>query len=254
MRMKKILIISLLAVAFLLSGCRIRRPDDVLSPKIMEEVLYDYHLAQAILMEENTSERYQRDYYLDWVYQKNGVTEQEFEHSLVWYTRYPEQFAEIYDKLSERVTKDRNQAAMLLERIEKSSFSVESGDSVDLWYLNNNAILSNSIYLDKVLFSIKSDTTFHSGDTITWRLNNTFVSTTDTLPLQVYVSMSMRYGSTRVVTIDTLLDKSGKVELSTVIDSVVELGTLTGFINYIDSTANKDACAVLTDISLIRQR
>lgn len=253
MRMKKILIISLLAVAFLLSGCRIRRPDDVLSPKIMEEVLYDYHLAQAILMEENTSERYQRDYYLDWVYQKNGVTEQEFEHSLVWYTRYPEQFAEIYDKLSERVTKDRNQAAMLLERIEKSSFSVESGDSVDLWYLNNTAIMSNSIFLNKLTYSIKADTTFHKGDTITWNVNSTFVAP-DSLPLKVYLAMSLRYGADRVVTVDTLLDHTSEVTLMSVTDTVADLNSLTGFVSYIDTIGNQDACIVLSNMSLIRQR
>ena len=143
---------------------------------------------------------------------------------------------------------------MLLERIEKSSFSVESGDSVDLWYLNNNAILANSVYLDKILFSIKADTTFYSGDTITWSVNNTLVSKTDSLPLQVYLALSMRYSNSRVITVDTLLNNSAKVELITVIDSVSDLSTITGFVSYVDSTNNKDACAVLTDISLIRQR
>ena len=135
-------IISLFSIVLLLSACKVNRPDDVLPPKTMEAVLYDYHLAQAILMDAESAEKYKRDFYLEWVYQKNGVTKEEFDNSLVWYTRYPEEFAEIYEKLSERVTKDRNQAAMLLERIEKSSFSVESGDSVDLWYLNRNIILS----------------------------------------------------------------------------------------------------------------
>lgn len=254
MVMTKKLLFSLFVVLFMLSGCKLKRPDDVLSPKEMEKILYDYHLAQAIMMEESQSEKYKRDYYLEWVYQKNGITKQEFDRSLVWYTRYPDEFAEIYEKLSERVSKDRNQAAMLLERIEKSSFSVESGDSVDLWYLNNNAILANSVYLDKILFSIKADTTFYSGDTITWSVNNTLVSKTDSLPLQVYLALSMRYSNSRVITVDTLLNNSAKVELITVIDSVSDLSTITGFVSYVDSTNNKDACAVLTDISLIRQR
>lgn len=252
--MKARQVISLLVVLVVLSGCKINRPDDVLSPKVMEEVLYDYHLAQAILMEEGQSEKYKRDYYLDWVFQKHGVSKQDFEHSLIWYTRYPNEFAEIYGKLSDRVTRDRNQAAMLLERIEKSSFSVESGDSVDLWYLNRNIILSGSIYLDKVLFTIKSDTTFHKGDTITWNINNTFVAKADSLPQQIYASLSMRYGNSQVVTVDTLLDRTTNVKLTTVIDSVVDLNTITGSVCYMDSTAAKDACAVLTDVSLIRQR
>jgi len=44
-----LLIALLLLMTF--SGCRVRRPDDVLSPRKMEAVLYDYHLAQAIVTE-----------------------------------------------------------------------------------------------------------------------------------------------------------------------------------------------------------
>lgn len=246
-------IISLFAIVLLLSACKVNRPDDVLPPKTMEAVLYDYHLAQAILMDAESAEKYKRDFYLEWVYQKNGVTKEEFDNSLVWYTRYPEEFAEIYEKLSERVTKDRNQAAMLLERIEKSSFSVESGDSVDLWYLNNTAIMSNSIFLDKLTYSIKADTTFHKGDTITWNVNSTFVAP-DSLPLKVYLAMSLRYGADRVVTVDTLLDHTSEVTLMSVTDTVADLNSLTGFVSYIDTIGNQDACIVLSNMSLIRQR
>lgn len=246
-------IISLFAIVLLLSACKVNRPDDVLPPKTMEAVLYDYHLAQAILMDAESAEKYKRDFYLEWVYQKNGVTKEEFDNSLVWYTRYPEEFAEIYEKLSERVTKDRNQAAMLLERIEKSSFSVESGDSVDLWYLNNTAIMSNSIFLDKLTYSIKADTTFHKGDTITWNVNSTFVAP-DFLPLKVYLAMSLRYGADRVVTVDTLLDHTSEVTLMSVTDTVADLNSLTGFVSYIDTIGNQDACIVLSNMSLIRQR
>ncbi len=246
-------IISLFAIVLLLSACKVNRPDDVLPPKTMEAVLYDYHLAQAILMDAESAEKYKRDFYLEWVYQKNGVTKEEFDNSLVWYTRYPEEFAEIYEKLSERVTKDRNQAAMLLERIEKSSFSVESGDSVDLWYLNNTAIMSNSIFLDKLTYSIKADTTFHKGDTITWNVNSTFVAP-DSLPLKVYLAMSLRYGADRVVTVDTLLDHTSEVSLMSVTDTVADLNSLTGFVSYIDTIGNQDACIVLSNMSLIRQR
>ena len=65
MAMTKKLLFSLFVVLFMLSGCKLKRPDDVLSPKEMEKILYDYHLAQAIMMEESQSEKYKRDYYLE---------------------------------------------------------------------------------------------------------------------------------------------------------------------------------------------
>ena len=55
--------IDVLAVVLLLvlSGCRLKRPDDVLSPKKMEQFLYDYHMAQAIIQDlpkEDTTHTY----------------------------------------------------------------------------------------------------------------------------------------------------------------------------------------------------
>ena len=68
--------INLLAIAllFMLSGCRLNRPDDVLPPRKMEQFLYDYHLAQAIGQELPREDRYTTKAYIDWAYSKNGIT------------------------------------------------------------------------------------------------------------------------------------------------------------------------------------
>ena len=42
MRKSDIVILGLLCL--LLSGCRLKRPENVLAPKRMEQFLYDYHL------------------------------------------------------------------------------------------------------------------------------------------------------------------------------------------------------------------
>ena len=46
--MKRIDFLCVLIFVLALSGCRLRRPENVLPPKKMEQFLYDYHLAQAI--------------------------------------------------------------------------------------------------------------------------------------------------------------------------------------------------------------
>ena len=77
--------IDVLAVVLLLvlSGCRLKRPDDVLSPKKMEQFLYDYHMAQAIIQDLPKEEKYTTPAYVDWAYQKNGITKEQFNTSLV---------------------------------------------------------------------------------------------------------------------------------------------------------------------------
>ena len=93
MRRIDIVILGLLAIA--LSGCRLNRPDNVLSPKKMEQFLYDFHMAQAVGQELPKEEKYTTDAYVNWAYQKNGITKAQLNRSLVWYTRYPKELARI---------------------------------------------------------------------------------------------------------------------------------------------------------------
>ena len=246
--------IDLLAIALLLpvlAGCRLHRPDDVLSPKKMEQFLYDYHLAQAIGLELPKEERYSTKAYIDWAYQKNGISEDEFNRSLVWYTRNPKEFAKIYRRLSNRVDAEYKSASRSLSQIEKKSFQVQSGDSVNLWYLSSNAILNSSAYMNKLTYKVNRDTTFHKGDTILLNVLGTFVSTDTCRPQYSYISLSAYYGDS-VSTADTILRGNGKVGLSLVLDTVKTFSSISGSVNYIDSTDNRNSILVLSEMELMR--
>ena len=246
--------IDLLAIALLLpvlAGCRLHRPDDVLSPKKMEQFLYDYHLAQAIGLELPKEERYSTKAYIDWAYQKNGISEDEFNRSLVWYTRNPREFAKIYRRLSNRVDAEYKSASRSLSQIEKKSFQVQSGDSVNLWYLSSNAILNSSAYMNKLTYKVNRDTTFHKGDTILLNVLGTFVSTDTCRPQYSYISLSAYYGDS-VSTADTILRGNGKVGLSVVLDTVKTFSSISGSVNYIDSTDNRNSILVLSEMELMR--
>ena len=148
--MRKTDILALFLLVTLLSGCRLNRPDDVLSPKKMEQFLYDYHLAQAIGQELSRDEKYTSKAYIDWAYEKNGITADDLNRSLVWYTRNPKELAKIYKRLSVRVDAEYKSASRSLSQIEKTSFTIQSGDSVNLWYLSPSAILNTSDYMSKL--------------------------------------------------------------------------------------------------------
>ena len=55
-RLSNILLLAILAV--LVSSCRLKRPDDVLSPRKMEAVLYEYHMAQALVSDLPKDEKF----------------------------------------------------------------------------------------------------------------------------------------------------------------------------------------------------
>lgn len=249
--MRRIDFVILGLFAFVLSGCRLNRPDNVLSPKKMEHFLYDYHLAQAITQDLPKEEKYTTNAYIDWAYDKNGITKEEFNTSLIWYTRYPKELAKIYKRLSNRVDDEYRIASRALSQIEKKSFTIQSGDSVNLWYLDNTAIMNTSVYMNKLTFMVSNDTTFHKGDTVCLNMYGTFVSVDSISSGRAYVSLSAYYGDS-VSTADTFLCTSGLVALSIALDTQRSFSSISGSVNYLDSADNRDDILVLSGMELMR--
>ena len=86
MKMKQTLwVLTLLmsACCMSLTGCKPSLPDDVLSQGKMEDILYDYHLALAMVQNEGGDET-QRFIYKDAVLRKHDVTRQS--STLLWFT------------------------------------------------------------------------------------------------------------------------------------------------------------------------
>ena len=249
--MRRIDVLAVVLLLLVLSGCRLNRPDNVLPPKKMEQFLYDYHLAQAIGQELVRDERYTTKAYIDWAYEKNGITVEEFNTSLVWYTRYPKELSKIYKRLSNRIDAEYKTVSKSLSQIEKKSFSIQSGDSVNLWYLDRSALLNTSVYMNKMTYRINRDTTFHKGDTINLNLNGTFVSVDSGVPAYAYISLSAYYADS-VSTRDTILSSSGKVKLSVILDTRKDMQSISGSINYLDSTDNRKSMLVLSGMELMR--
>ena len=81
-----------------LAGCR---PRGVLSSREMRSVLHDLHRADAIL--QVAGYNYGHDEALAKYYQqvlaKHGITQAQFDSSLVWYTDHPQRFDKIYPKV-----------------------------------------------------------------------------------------------------------------------------------------------------------
>jgi len=64
--------VCMLALAIV--GCKVKRPDDVISESKMENLLYDYHLAKSMGDNLPYSENYKKALYLDAVFKKYGTT------------------------------------------------------------------------------------------------------------------------------------------------------------------------------------
>lgn len=99
----KIVCVLLMCVAMM--GCR---PRGVLSNREMRDVLYDLHLTDGAIQVAGYIYSHDEEvagYYKN-VLDKHGITQAEFDSSLVWYTDNPQIFNKIYPKVIARLEKD----------------------------------------------------------------------------------------------------------------------------------------------------
>lgn len=157
----------LIVLPFLvLPSCKPGTPDDVLPAGEMEDVLYDYHVAQA-LAQQATSDS--MDYYVrlyqQAVFDKHGLDAAAFDRSMVWYERHTEQLNDIYTHLAERLgdaSASRGDAGQVA-----GGMLSASGDTLNIWK-GSPTILLHSKGVNHYVHSERADTAIHAGDRLQW--------------------------------------------------------------------------------------
>ena len=94
---KRLLPILLLSL-FLFPGCR---PKGILHSRQMREIIIDLHKTDALLYVKGgrAVSREAKSIYYAQVLEEHGVTQAQFDSSLVWYTAHPALFDKIYPKV-----------------------------------------------------------------------------------------------------------------------------------------------------------
>ena len=105
--MRKGQIILLLCAIVFLGACR---PKGILTSRQMRSVLYDLHRAEAIIQVSNLAFGHDEEVakYYQVVLDKHGISQAEFDSSLVWYTNHPQLFNKIYPKILMRCMDETN--------------------------------------------------------------------------------------------------------------------------------------------------
>lgn len=249
------LILLLMAFTFVV-GCGNRDRKDVIPPRRFADFLYDYHLAQAIGTDLQYDEKYKQELYLNYIFERHNITQDEYEASLLWYTRHPDQLYDIYVSLTERSEREKKTIASRLEKIERKSIMVENGDSVDLWYLGRNRIMTDAPLLNPLTFSVNMDSTFYKADSLEWKVGIIFNDIfPDTISAKTdrgaYLSFSLGYKDS-ISSIDTLVRENGMYSLILQSDEAVLPENVMGSITYLNQEGDDMSLMVLHDIALMR--
>lgn len=133
------LFLSLALLFFLFTGCKKERvPGNVLDLKKMALLLAEMHIAEGTFNESRTfysSDNPQLAGYYKSILDKHGLSRQEFDRSLAWYTQHPKLYLKVYDQVIAILSEGEAGVVSEIsksEAIRDSLKAVESG-VVDLW-------------------------------------------------------------------------------------------------------------------------
>lgn len=157
----------ILFMVLLLSGCG-GTPGYVIGKDDMVSLLIDIHKGEAVA--ESNSGTYYNDSLKKVLKQsiliRHGVTQEQFDTSLVWYGYNIETYAEIYDEVIKRL--EDEEKVVVAEAKKAGQVTMAAGDSVNLWINEPVRYFSQRYGDEDMTFNFNADGTFKSGDRFQW--------------------------------------------------------------------------------------
>ena len=170
-------ILTAAMVATLLAACKPELPPGVLSESKMERVLYDFHLAQgmaesATREEGQTVEQLQYEYFQAML-RKHGITEAEFDTSMIYYCSDLDRMNRVYKNVAVRLQREANALGLVLG--EKSVFHGLSsdGDTANVWADRPLFVVTPKLTDNLQMWQLACDSTWLEGDDLIWRFTLT---------------------------------------------------------------------------------
>lgn len=156
--------VGLLAM-FLIVGCKPSVPGKYISPGDLEDILYDYHLADAEANTyENRNDTLRMRTYKAAILKKHGYTEEEFEESMVYYMRHSDRLHDVYEKLANRLSDEALALGASMSDVNQYMALNSTGDTANVWPGDLSFVLMQNPAYSTYTFSINADTTYHRGD------------------------------------------------------------------------------------------
>ena len=161
-------------IVVLLAACKAGKPSGVLSESKMEKILYQYHLMQGLAACGDSSDIKGRAYILVCL-RDNGVTEAEFDSSLVWYYQHMEDLQKVYKRIGDRLHSELGDVGEAVNDVNRYSALSNTGDTANVWNGRHYYLLSGNGFANRFTFEIKGDTTFKPGDELLLNFRAQFV-------------------------------------------------------------------------------
>ena len=158
-------------------ACKPSMPKEIISPGKMEDILYDYHLADGMAYSgyDYHDLGYKKIVYREAALRKHGVTQAQFDSSMVYYYRHTEMLHDIYLELAKRLNNEALALGATANELGQLGGEVSQGDTATVWSDNRSAILMPVAPYNVVSFEVKADTSYHAGDRLLLSFDAQFI-------------------------------------------------------------------------------
>lgn len=228
-------------------------PQNVLSRGKMEDVLYDYHIMQGVVNDLPAEEREAKGQdYMNAVFEKHGITEAQFDSSIVYYNRHTKDLHKIYSNLKERYTAVNEEIQLVNGNNDMMSIFSTGGDTTNLWNSAKLLTLRNKELLNKESFTIHADTSFRRRDQFILTLSPVFIKERrEDYDINLHVGMSVLYASGKHIGTTRVINNDGTQQLTLQTNNDEDIKSITGFFYYKGKKESRNLC-LIDNISLIR--
>ena len=255
---KSFIVCLVLSVVMTLSSsllsCKPKRPEGILSQRKMENVLFDYHLAQSMsdisALEEGTSDE-QRYQLQEAVFRKHGISREIFDSSMNYYCSDLTKLNVIYKHLNKRMERQMLIYGSLAQSNDIYSSIGIDGDTANVWGGRPIMLLSSRPQENILSWSQACDSTWRAGDDLMWRFAQKLL-TRDAVPT-VFADLIVKYTNDSVRGAHTRLSGRERAEIRIESPDDWTPHSITGIV-YVRATEDDEqaALSILSAHQLIR--
>ena len=205
------LVSFLVAGIVILSACKPTVPSKYLQPDEMEDLMYDYFVSRGIVDTKHGMSDYQNRYNIEAVLRQHGLTQAEFDSSLVYYYNNMEQMNVIFTNIQKRLSEEALQLGASAGEVERFTIQSTSGDTTDVWEGHRQMLLMPIPPYHVVQFSQKADTSFHAGDSFLLTFGSHYLAQSGSRNANVGLYVTYENDSTASAT--TVINSTGSTTL-----------------------------------------
>jgi len=214
MRMNSRHIIPLVLSIVILAACKPTVPQAYLQPDDMEDILYDYFVAQGMAQipdNEQLSEDYRRDLYFNAVLKKYGISRADFDSSLVYYHTRADYFMKIYKRVLERMNERALELGTPEGFVDRYVMNSLTGDTSNVWTNDRYVMLLPYAPYNRMQFTQEADTSYHAGDSFMLTFKSDFLYQGGMKDVVAY--MAVKYVNDSIVSSAVHFSTSGMTQL-----------------------------------------